>query len=894
MRNPISSARKYTEFRGLDDIAKRLTETYKDTFKDTNPRSLSIHIGALDRGKVTWWKKRPDEAKCLAELLGIDQDELGIQQNSGRHFFSFPGFRDCPPLNLMREDTWQIAEPRLASDPQEEVSNRFFVKQTLDVWKYADSAVYGSGDIKWLHVPDDVEYQLLTKKLAALSRHGISERKSLQDVLQRDLIQVRQQQTLIIVVENGAQREDLLELAYLRHSAPTLIISPCPLPDLTPQQSTDSSTTSEAGKGSDAFRPAGFHPEKIKQWTWTLLPDWHELLLKWVGERNKKLNFNDTLDEGGRTLNVLNRLDPGRKWFLNVGDLLILCQAASESLKRDLENQTGSDGSVEKLLHELFGREDSALDWVQPVVKARWERQDLPWTGELLQETWIDLSKGVCQWESLISRNVIVRGKKGYDFQRPVLARLLLRDDLMKRLLNSDPASWVFACFDSERRPLLDAALDALNITEFRMVGNSLMQAPESAGTIGGVEALFAAIGRRLTRGKEVLSEEVRDDLTRIAALAIKAMRWQDGLLYPWSRPISTLSEQLEWVTACWAWSLLPPPELDIPPANWMFPGWETNQMANVPRWLEDLISKTWERHPQQRDALLRVAVKLLDRQDNPTIFGINSIVFRIALLASALPDKRLASKEWWAGVLGISATEQALLRLVEPRDVSAKKATAIAWWPSLVKAKREEGRLKQNWGGFEKLGLTPPRPSFVIDWVLTHLSTNPTQAIEELDDEDISFLATSPESLPASLKKELLRKIRTSKLLDSLERWEKPLFLSKFGPEPKLVDELKLYLDLPCALGLNAAQCLWSLDSRSVERLLAQKPPLERAALRNLILCSPDSAIPKIIGFLREDRGLLHDDERSSWVYSRLPNARQHAQDLMQLVNPRAVLDKQ
>jgi len=173
-----------------------------------------------------------------------------------------------------------------------------------------------------------------------------------------------------------------------------------------------------------------------------------------------------------------------------------------------------------------------------------------------------------------------------------------------------------------------------------------------------------------------------------------------------------------------------------------------------------------------------------------------------------------------------------------------------------------------------------------VIDWVLTHAANNPARAIKALDDEDVVFLTMNPESLPVQLRKELLRGLRQRNLLGRLQSWEEPGFLSKFGPEPKLADELEAYLDVSSALGLNAAQCLWNWDPCSAERLLAQMPPLERTALRHLILCSPDSAIPKVIDFLRKDRELLQDDERLGWVYSRLSNARQYAQDLMQLVS--------
>lgn len=890
MRNPISTAPKYADFSGFDDIAKRLVEAYKDTFAGIKPRSLAIHIGELDRGKVTWWVSRPDKTQCLAEFLEIDQEELGVNENAGRHTFSLPGFKDCPPLDLMREDIWKIGEPRLVSNLNESQGSRYDVKPTLDIWRFAESASSRSGEVEWLHVPDNVEYQLLTRKLSAVSRDGIVERRSLQEVLQRDIAQVCQKQALIVVVENGARREDLQDLADYRRGAAALVISLCPPPAPAPQWQTAASDDEPKGPGSHGSA-------RINHWTWNLLPKWREDLLQWVGQRNAKLGFDDTRYTKDLAIGLLKSLDPGRRWFMNVSDLLTLCQAVSESGKQRLLDDAGSDGDIEKLLSRLFGPDDSVRDRVLHLVKARWDRWDLPWAGEMSQDYWIELSKDLCSLGTLLAQKVIVRGKEGYDFQQPILSRLLLRHELMSRLLKGELASWAPACFDSERRPLLDATLDALTISELRLVTTKIQRRggaqitgaePESAEIVGVREALFTAIGRRLIRCPD---ERMPDDLMELAAAAINRMRWQDGLLVPLSRLLDAPGERLEWITVCWAWSLQQAPKIDILP-HWMFPGWAKDLSQTVPGWLSHCgnlhYGDPWERSPQQMDDFLRVVMRWLNSRGKVIDVANKSIVFNIALLACASPDGQPASKYWWAGVFGTPSAEQALLNIVESRDEAAKRSTALAWWPSLIEVRREEcksgGSASVSWGT-SPLSLGGYRGSSVINWVLKHVAKSSAQAIQVLDDDEIVFLAAHPRDLPTSLKKKLLSEFLIRNLPSKLHVFETPRFFLNFGAEPQLADEVEAYLAFPDTLGLSAAQYLWSWASDAAERLLAQKSPPTKEALRNLLFCSPYSAVPKVIGLLREDPGLLPDDKRVEWVYDRLPDARQHAQALMQLI---------
>ncbi|WP_346015189.1 hypothetical protein [Methylomonas sp. EFPC1] len=182
MSKPITSSKKFgesEEFTSFDKIASKLQEKWPDVFKGPNEengitkRSLAAKISELDRGKSTWWRKREAETDCLVELLGLDRDELGLDQKTGRHIFALSALPDCPPLDLMREDGWDIAKAVLLSEdyPQNEpVASALYTKPTLDAWLSSQGSLYPSKKVESLYVPDETEYQLLTRTLAPISR----------------------------------------------------------------------------------------------------------------------------------------------------------------------------------------------------------------------------------------------------------------------------------------------------------------------------------------------------------------------------------------------------------------------------------------------------------------------------------------------------------------------------------------------------------------------------------------------------------------------------------------------------------------------------------------------------------------------------------------------------
>jgi len=105
--------------------------------------------------------------------------------------------------------------------------------------------------------------------------------------------------------------------------------------------------------------------------------------------------------------------------------------------------------------------------------------------------------------------------------------------------------------------------------------------------------------------------------------------------------------------------------------------------------------------------------------------------------------------------------------------------------------------------------------------------------------------------------------------------------FLFAYGAETSL--EMEALLD-HSELGSQAAACLWNWAPRKAALLLSSQhlPPL---AIKNLLVTSPSSAVGAALAALRQNTQLLTQTERSVWAKPRLPDARQHAPELLRWV---------
>lgn len=875
MRDTIKSAPNFASYPSFDKIAQALLDLPDSVFKKSgnagrsiSVRSLAAMIGNLNRGDGTWWAKRADETKYLAKLLGIGLDELGLNQKSGRHIFDFATFAELPPLDLIREDAWKIAEPRIAFDPEHHTYNN---PPTLDGW-LKSTGYCRRDEVEWLYVPDEVEYGLLTRKLAAASRHEVLSIKSLADVFKNDtkLERILQDDSLILAIETSMTLEDVQTLAQYRQGAALLIVSLSQLPP--PKESTATLKT----------------PTKINRWTWTLMPKWRELLLGWVHNRingNERAKDHSSFsDDAAQSL--LDKFDPRHLLFVSVKDVLVLCHA----LYKNSEKQFKTNGNDEQLL-SLFEPNEQSSDMLSALVQARWKRWDLSWAGELPQDDWIALAKDLCKFNDL-TQHLIVRGATGYDFQRSIVIRLLVRRYLRKKLIEGDLTSWAPACFDRERRPMVDDALDAISLNELEVVARKFMRESTSRQDVGACEAIFIAIGRRIIR-----KQTVSNELSEFAGHLIKQLIWDEqdkDFLRPWSLRVEEPKVHMEWVSACWAWSLQPAPPMGIP-SSWLFPGWSSSLPQKVPQWLngsrtnQNYFSSNWERQAIPLKDFLTVVERCMEKLDAPQKYQDAPPLFSIALLARAASSDLEIEAWWWSSVIGDYGSPlaaQALLDLVRSEEKSENRLTAFNWWPSLVQYFRKHIQNERPFSSRQTVSDLFTRNhqikgySELVVWVMEQLKDHSREALEALQGEDRRFLAMHPTALPVSFKRELLKWLSKGipsewmpfQLLD---------LLSHYGRE--VVQEMEVFLNGSEQLAPQAAWHIWDWAPDRAIQLLSE-PPSQEAA-QHLIWSCPPSALDAAIKLLKNNPALLQE-KRLLWARRHLPDARQHAQALMELID--------
>lgn len=889
MHTPIKSSPAFQAFDSYDALAKALRSRFPDADWPTD-RSLGTLIGKLDRGDSVWWTKRPDQAKLLADLLELSLEDLGAYEQKAKLSFQFEAFPGLQPLNLKRDAPCRLATPRFLGSSQ--------YRETLNHWLDPHTHLRNCTETEWLQVSDDLERQLLTQWLDAAGRHKVIVVERLVDAADY----MAELAPLVVSVSADVDEVDLRVLATRPDGWGVLVINPF-MPSLQPE------TSSAAYIGWELNMFMGTERYRIERdigrfrcWTWDLLPDWRQRLLEWVEARLNRYSA-DTLFSAKGVLDWLDRFDPFEKWFSTTSDVLQLCQIAHQASERRLPSPNHPE-SGNRLTQSLFGQASSTkIVSIKQLAETRWNRLDLPWRGDLPLESWLSLAipsvprttqddiQAIAHGtqgerirkarrvvnlleagnpDALVSTGLLKRGHKDrFDFQHATLARLLVRDSLMRKIAREDLGTWALACFDAGRRSTIDAALDALSIDHLVTVAERLRQAPnDSAVAIAASEALFLAIGRRLIEGQKIPTA-----LGSIAKCVSSRLDLSDPLspLDPWSRSTDSSDEQLEWIAACWAWSLM----TDVPMGitdSWLFPGsnrsgsasalwpqipiwkyieWPKDDCVRLPRAMKDLLSCT--------------CLWLKDKKNPDLIFldGPESVFPRIAILDRAARGGCSAESEWWSEVLKRSWAANALME----RLIDVGKAAAARLWPSLLAFK-----LKPSQKGFRV------RMSPIWIWILEQLT--PREALDGLDKQTLIRLGSIPEALPPSYRAPLLQHLSTEEHLAEYSKVSE--FIERFGPAampalPSVLDHVEL--------GFTAARYLWRWDPDAAERLLRRDDDLSVLARENLLDECPSEYLSSAIDVMASSPNLLDPNQRVLWARRHLPNSSRHAELLLSMI---------
>ena len=164
---PIKTAISLKNISSYKALAERLMRRHPDVFsgdgRSISTDSLSTKIGELDRDDPTWWLNKSNAVQCLADFLDLDINDLNLKKKTGRHIFAPEVFPDFPPLLLVREEVWEIAEAKQLRNNIPIESDRYQRKPSLDYWLTPGAIGVSPGSTQWLYVSDNIEFDLLTR-----------------------------------------------------------------------------------------------------------------------------------------------------------------------------------------------------------------------------------------------------------------------------------------------------------------------------------------------------------------------------------------------------------------------------------------------------------------------------------------------------------------------------------------------------------------------------------------------------------------------------------------------------------------------------------------------------------------------------------------------------------
>ena len=865
---PVRKAYGYPEFKSYERIAQELIKNYPGAHSSNQARSLAAKIGDLDRGKRTWWVNHPESAAGLAALLQVSPEDLGLyEQESTNHMFALDAFM-LPPLDLKQGRPWQLATAELDLSQRDP---RALSIPTLGHWLQPSGWTQRPPyDLEWLYVEDDLEREILSRWLAAVGHFEVVYAETLADVASR----LRIQKPVVICVRGDGGHDDMMALARRPENAGVLIIAPFMLPTRKATSSAEYfgwerySTSQRDLNLFEIEMPGPYAP--VKRWTWTLVPAWRDQLIEKV-RTHIAHHSGDSLFCPQSITTWLKAFDPGDTWFSSTKDVLHLCQMCHHT---GIKMSAASDAdAVNDFATSLLRTETLSFGGeLAQLAKLRWQRDDLEWKGALPLETWLALTASGSfilgnaeNPQHLIASGLLKQERRGqFEFQYRAVANLAIRDYLIYRIKNEALDTWALACFDEQRRAMVDAALDALALVDLISVADKLhLVSQDSATKIGVSEAMFMAIARRIAR-RGTFGREYIPTLMSLAKCVLGRLDFTEGdwcLPNPWSRPSASREEQIEWIAACWSWSLLPEIRMDVS-AEWLFPGW-CDSLGEAPRWLDNLWPELKRKElPPAWTNFLSVVDEWVKDLSQPVLNPPR--LLNIALLAKAARGAWNAESSWWQ-VLTDSAHESWVSENLLERISFNNPDGAATLWPSFL--------LFERTSADQFVRFSPVRR-----WLLEQL--NPSNGLNSLTNQDLIYLAAIPETLPPAFRAPLLSLVMP--LVSEMALSNEYQFLERFGPSaaPCLLNYLESGVMVDAAINF-----LWGWDPEVAIALLRKETPLHTTTLGAVVLACPANHLGVAIDLLTKNPAVLDASTRIGWARGHLSKSGIHSQQLIEII---------
>lgn len=897
---PIRRSIKFDEFGGLPGIARKLKADFPNEDWPPGARTLETKLGDLDRGDAVWWKNRPELAARLSELLEIDLQDLGVVGEQAPHFFEFAGFPGMPPLDLRRHDVGEWGRERPLESTAAHVSLRL-----LDEWWAPRASQRPPMELHWLCVEDDLERALLVKLLKVRKCFEVVSVAKLAESENRLASRV----PLVVAIDEAEGADDYAALALRPDGAGLLVIAPFMLATQPSSGSHEFLLGWERmglGEGErlrafDLSMPGGW--SSVQRWEWVRFPDWRARQLKWL-ERHFERSGKDTLFTATGLQSWLEAFDPLQKWFETPSDLLSLCLGFEGEKKLPKASDLNAGNKILQGLQRYLPSHASMQ--LKNIAMARWNCKQVAWLGALSSVEWERLLPPAQQNLSEADLDAVVRGKTKqereksaaalrqrlqrvcvdqlcssgcfrhfagtYDFQHRALVHLLVRDALLSSMVHGSISDWAWACFDKERRALVDAALDALSEEQMASLASRISGMDSaSADAIGAGEALFIALGRRIAAGQGLSLVSVFTPLVSsvVARLELDVAAW--AIPAPWSRSIELERDRVEWVCACWAWGAMPKPR-DVIGQSWLFPGWIEGALPEVPYWLSELWPAN---NTRQLDvwwqSFFRLTDDLVKEIDSP----VSPDLPRILLLAHMTKAARggwPAQAGWWEKLLQ-AEDGQWMDQMLIDRFCDAGDRTEVAQrlWPAYLQWELKAAGENQ-WMRYVRKARR---------WLLEALPS--TFALDGLDMPRIKYLTTCPQTLPPVMRVPLLMAARDC--WSEVEFADARQYLERFGRS--IASALPHLLESETLLWAAAA-LMWEWGFEDAREKLLQPNGLSAEAWRVLFDAVPQRHLSLAMDALAlsEHRQVLDDTERQAWARQNLPDSGELAPRLMAVIH--------